>query len=172
MVRIMKEIRASEMTYVVFSWNIMHLGWYSEDDMIARSPEEAINRVLYKYDYLRSQIRSLKAEFRAVPLDECPSRRIDETPEEKERHERLHAEYEASHRYLTTQQIARFMAFKARVNDPVANPRLAPKMTAEILRESAKAYYVHFSEGMYEWGSMWVAKSVIETTQTYRGEEY
>lgn len=158
----------TEKQYKVYSWDDTHLGWWYEGDMHAVSEAEAINRFIYiGMPVLRTERK--RFEFKAVLSTE----EITETEEEKARHQKAYDEREAKRRYLTKEQIEKFVLFKRKIKD-YTGVCLTKEVTAEIKQETEKAYYCYFNfyhkvgykddgEAIYdkctEW--YWVAKSVI-----------
>lgn len=171
----MKQARENENWYNIYVWCEQYSRFVRDGEMHAKTKEEAVNRYLYLNDCFRSSYYEVKAVLAVRENGKRIMKNLEEveTEEEAKRHQEANAKWEASRRYLTTEQIVRFYAFKLRIDDyPHGNPMSVKNQTAEIVKETAKAYFVHFTEGCYECGSFWVAKSILAKEQYYDGEYY
>lgn len=170
----MKQESKKENWYNIYFWSEREPHFIRHGQMHATTKEEAVNRYLYLNDWLRSDYFEVKAVL-AVQEGKHQFKSIEEieTTEEAKRHQEAYEKYQASRKYLTSEQIIRFQAFKMRIdNYPHGDPMYAKKMTGKIERETEKAYFVHFTEGCYDCGSCWVAKSILSKEQYYDGEYY
>ena len=160
--------------YNIYFWNKYMEHSQRHGQMYAASPEQAVSRYLYINSWLRSSAEEVKAVL-AIKEGKHTFKNLEEaeTPEEAKRHKEAYDEWQRSRRFLTTEQIARFFAFRARIDDEVDHPKNASKYRMEIERETEKAYYATLMDskvGGLCYDSYWVAKSIIAIVQYYDGD--